>query len=495
MNIVKNTLNQARGIVRLLSENTRYIFVLFLFLVASFYSLVIVKNADKKEKKTEKDKIEQIVRTPDLDHIAKSKVYPEKFSSLAGDVYRVIIQAEGSDRAAILVSARSLDGKLLPIDSFDIQKREKVFREAVFSTDGEYRDIIISLEEKRDESGWQWDDTRVFIDHVSVTRLPVSSLADVKKLDSPTVFGAPERIVAYLPAHQEEMEDDSFGKSTNRVGQYFRPVDSMLAGLQFRGDIVGNGGTGSYRVEIGECADEACGFGEMKMLEKVSFKGEDMARYKLIGSDDMYEIPLSASLDPNKLYYAGINAKKAKSDNGNYLLLRKFSAKDAAKNSFFGTVFTKKSDILSSATIEDIGSEYRYEYRMKNSESDISDVHDSFGKVKFDQSLGGLAMSQAEGVSMTFRVNTIHPITAMRMSAKGIDTKSAQFVMEYSVDEKEWKEIPYVQQEGAPQVFDAALSVFDQSVVYIRARSVQDGSKFNGWGIKDLSISAVLRKE
>lgn len=494
MNMLKNTLNRAKGIVNFLRENTRYIVVLFFFLVASFYSLVIARDEDKKEKKTEKTETEQVVRMQDLDHIAKSKVYPGLLSSRAGDTYRVIIRAEASAMAAIRVSARSLDGKLLPITSFDISKGERISREAVFSADGEYRDIVVDLEEKRDESGRQWDDTRVFIDRVSVTRLAASSLAEARQLN-PTIFGEPERIVAYLPAHQDAMEDDSFGKSKNRIGQYFKPTDTIFTALRFRGDVVGNGGAGSYVAELGECADDICSFNEIKMLEKISFGAEDIARYKSIGSDDMYEIPLSATLDPNKLYYTGINATKAKADNANHLLLRKFIGEDATKNSFFGAVFTQKSDILSSATIEDIGNTYRYEYRMKNAESDISDVYGSSGKVKFDKSLAGLAMPQDEGASMTFRVNTIYPIIAMRMSAKGIDTKNAQFVMEYSLDEEEWREVPYVQQEDAPQVFDAAIPASGKSMVYIRARSVQDGSKFKDWGIKDLVISAALRKE
>jgi hypothetical protein len=247
--------------------------------------------------------------------------------------------------------------------------------------------------------------------------------------------------------------------------------------------------------EISECADDACRSSEIKMLENVSFNAKDIARYQLIGFDDVYEVPLLTALDPDKVYYIGINAAQAKADPVNHLWLRKFSEEDVTKNSFFGAVFIRKPDILSAATIEDIGGAYRYEYRMRNTEVDVSDVYDSIGKVKFDKSLAGLAMAQEKDAAMTFRVNTIYPIVAMRMSARGIETKNAQFVMEYSLDEIEWQEIPYVQQEDAPQVFDTAILAPDKSVVYIRARSVQDGSKFKNWGIRDLALSALLKKE
>jgi len=492
--MLKNVVRQARIVLGFVSENARYVGVLFLFLVAVFYSLVIAKNEEKKEKAVGKTETEQVARTPDLDHIATSKVYPEAFSSRAGDAYRIIIRAEASDAAYIDISVRALDGRLLSVASFDIPKGESVFREAVFFTDEEYRDIVISLKEQRDAKGRQWDDTRVFIDRMSISRLSVGMPADAKRLKA-TAFGVPERIMEYLSAHQNSVEDDSFGKAKNRIGQYFKPTDKIFSGLRFRGEMVGAGGSGSYVAEIGECADDVCNFNDMKILGNLSFRAEDMNLYKVIGSDDVFEMPLSASLDPGKLYFTGINATRAKADKKNYLLLRKLSGEGLAKDSFFGAVFLRRSDILSSATIEDVGNVYRYDYRMKNTESDISDVYGSFGRLKFDKSLAGLAMPQDKDASMTFRVNTIHPIVSMRMSARGIDTKSAQFVMEYSFDEKEWVDIPYVQQEDAPQVFDTAIPASGKSVVYVRARSVQDGSKFKDWGIKDLAVSAILEKE
>ena len=478
-----------------LRENTRYVAVLFLFLIATFYSLVIAKDAEKTQEKAKKTDTEQVVeRVQDLDHTVKSKAYPGILSSRMGDIYRVIVRAEANDAANIHVSARAIDGEMLLIASFKIPKGEAVFHEAVFVADGEYQDIIVNLKESYDADGRQWNDTRVFIDRLSVTRLAVDSLSEAERLD-PTVFGEQERVVEDLPPHQDAMEDDSFGTSKNRIGQYFRPTDMTFAGLRFRGEAIGTGGEGSYVAELGECADDVCSFNDMKMLGKVSFHAKELEQYQVIGSDDVYEIPISASLDPDKLHYAGINAKKAGADKANHLLLRKFSGKDLATSPFFGAVFLRKSDILSAATIEDIGNAYRYEYRMKNAESDIADVYTASGRLKFDKSMAGLAMPQDKDASMTFRVNTIHPIVSMRMSATGIDTKSNQFVMEYSFDETEWTEILYVQREDAPQVFDAAIPAAGKSVVYIRARSVQDGSKFKDWGIKDLAISAVLEKD
>lgn len=478
-----------------LRENTRYVAVLSLFLIATFYSLVIAEDAEKRQEKSKKIETEQIAgRTQDLDHTVKSKAYREIFSSRAGDVYRVIIRAKASDTAGIDISARAVGGKLLPIGSFDIPKGEAVFREAVFVTDGEYQDIVVGLKERYDADGRKWDDARVFIDRLSVTRLSVDSLSGAERLN-PTVFGEHERVIEHLPPHQDAPEDDSFGMSKNRVGQYFRPTDTIFAGLRFRGEAIGSGGAGSYSVELGECADDACSFNNMKMLGGVSFLTKDMERYRVVGSDDIYEVPISAALDPHKLYYIGINGTKAKASKGNHFLLRKFSGENMAMSPFFDVVFLRKSDILSSAMIQDIGNSYRYEYRMKSDESDIADVYTASGRLKFDKSLAGFAMPQDKDTSMTLRVDTIHPIVSMRMSATGIDTKSNQFVMEYSFDEAEWTEIPYIQREDAPQVFDAAIGAAGKSVVYIRARSVRDGSKFKDWGIKDLAISAVLEKE
>ncbi|NTW13976.1 MAG: hypothetical protein HGA31_03020 [Candidatus Moranbacteria bacterium] len=487
-----NIVSRGKQIKGFFSENVRYIVVVLFFLVVSFYSLVIVPNDEKKTAKKTVDEQTEAVRFPDLDHVATSKVYDDVLDSHVGDAYRVIIRAEANDVTDVKLVSRALDGRSMDVSSFTLPKGTPTYREAVFFTDGEYRDIVVGLTEQGAADNPQWNDTQVFIDRLSVTRLSVKTPAEASRLQS-TLFGIPQETMQYLPAHQTGSEDDSFGKSKVNFGQFFQPTKENFSGIRFRAGLAGTGGAGSYVAEIRECTDVACSLSTAKVLDKVAFTGDGLAQYKTAGSD-VYELPLSALVDTGKLYYVGISAAGVKVDNTNFLLFRKIGGEDAAKNSFFGAAYLKKADILPTASIQDIGNTYRYEYRMMNDESGVLDVYDSTGKVKFNKTLGGVAMSQNKDASMAFRINTIYPIVSMRVSAEGIDTKAGQFVMEYSLDEAQWTDLPYAQQDGGPQIFDAAIDAAGKSIVYVRARSVKDGSKFNDWGIKNLRITAEMRK-
>ncbi len=490
-----------------LGKNARYIGVLLFFAMVLLYAMSVNGEGKRKNglKSIPQEQLE-VVQIPDLDYVARSKSYSGVFSSQAGEAYRVIIQVEANKETDILVSARSAGGKELEIGSLSLPGNTSTFREAVFVTDGMYRDIVVKLPQKEDDRSAQWNDTSVHIEKVLVTRLNVSALTQARDL-KPTVFGMPQTVVSYLPAFRDVAKEDSFAFAKNRIGQYFKADASSLSDVSFRGNIIGTGGEGAYEVEVGKCKTDVtdCAIGDLEMVNKVPFTAVDMEHYRTDISKNLYQFDIFVPLEAGDVYYVGINAANVKTDKKNYLELKQFEVDGVLKDSFIAISTILSADrgsadgaeqLLSRAMIQDIGDAYWYEYHMSGTKDDLIDVHSSFGKVKFDKDFGALTMPRDRDVSMTFKVDTFYPFESMQVKAAGSDTKDNQFVLEYSFDQEEWKELSYVQQENGPQVFDTNIVATpgNEKTVFLRARSTQDGSKSKNWGLKDLSLSALLKK-
>lgn len=489
-----------------LGENTRYVVVTFFCVIVLWYAFFVSGEGKKAgTSKSAPQSQEQTAQIPDLDYAAQSKSYSGVFSSQAGEVYRVIIQAEASKETDILVSARSADGKELEIGSLNLPKETSAFREAVFVTDGVYRDIVVKLPQKEGEEKTQWNDTSVHIEKVFVTRLNVSALTQARAL-KPTVFGTSQSVISYLPASRDVSREDGFAFAKKRIGQYFKADASSLSDVRFFANVIGTGGEGIYELEVGKCKTDVmdCAIGDVEMVSKIPFTASDMERYQT-DKKNLYRFDIFVPLERGDVYYVGINAANAKTDQKNYLELKQFEEGGVSKGSFIAISTILSADmgsaggagqLLSRAMIQDIGDAYWYEYHMSGTKEDLIDVESSFGKVKFDKVSGALTMPRNRDASMTFKMDMFYPFESIQVKAAGSDTKDDQFALEYSFDQEEWKELPYVQQENGPQVFDTNIAATPggEKTVFLRARSTQDGSKSKNWGLKDLSLSALLKK-
>lgn len=150
--------------------------------------------------------------------------------------------------------------------------------------------------------------------------------------------------------------------------------------------------------------------------------------------------------------------------------------------------------------MEDLGSVMTYEYENNRYVTDLADIFEHSGGVKFDWYKNIVVAESKEGSYFTYRINTVHPLKRARVEAKQRGDKKDEIKLEYSYDNSNWKEIGYVQEKNEPQKFDYFIDNNENNLseIYVRAsynRTKGAESSSWGWGLDSFKISAYLNKE
>ncbi len=482
-------------------SNARYIAVLFIFVLAAFYSLNIAKDDLKDAKKDDKEG--QMERTADLDKDIQEKSYPGQLDSQEGDYYRAIVRAEANKDTLVDVYIRSLLGIEKKVGEIAIKGGVSAPYEQVFATDGIYHDIILRRLEKTDPNDTSWDGVEIYVADVSVTRLNVTSQSMAMQL-KPTIFGNTQMALRQLPASLPGKVNRSLMSGGRNIGEYFEPVDSAISSVYAKFSAVGNGGIGQYDVEISEY--DANGSGTRKTAAKISFEADKLWKYADEEHKGLYRFDMPVALSKEKLYFVGFSSKNVASDEKNGLELVRFGENEDGEGGGFialGTVqYTQvgvgktAARILSGATIQDIGSMYLYEYRMSHSEEDLLDVHATQGKPKYDEDLGMITQSEADGAAFEYKIDTVYPFEKMNVLVDGVkEVKRGGFQVEYSYDKKDWKKVLAEDEGGTEQKADFIIDgQGGASTVYVRVVHYGKSQKNDILGLSDFQVSALLKK-
>lgn len=479
----------------------RYFFIVLIFFSASFYSLNMTKEEVKDTKKDDQDHQEE--RVADLDRDAFEKVYPGKLDSQAEDHYRVIVRAEANEDALVDVYIRSFLGMEKKVGEVMIRGGLSSMYEQVFTTDDMYRDIILRRPEKMVSGDDSWDGAKVYISDVSVTRLNVISRLATTWL-KPTIFGNTQVVLRQLPAAFPGKVDRSLISGSQNIGEYFESEASAISSVYAKFSAIGNGGVGRYDIEILEY--DANGSGKAKMVAKESFEEDKLWKYADDEHKGLYRFDIPVALNKEKLYFVGFSSKNVVSDVENGLELVRFGEDEDGEGGGFialGMVqYTgvgsgkSAARILSGATIQDIGSAYLYEYRMSHTKEDLLDVRAIQGGAKYDEKLGMITQSEADGAAFEYRIDTVYPFEKMSISAVGLEgVKRGGFQIEYSYDGKSWRKVlpedDNETEQRADFIIDGQGSV---ATVYVRIAHYGKSQKDDILGLSDFRVSALLKK-
>ena len=491
-------------------NNVRYLAAIGVFVLAIVYTQAFpeVKKIEKNKKISYQSRWE--TEKYDLGGKILEKTYFGLSNSAAGDFYRLGFYARAIKDEKIFVKIKSLFGQEKEIGAIELrgeigeEENNSQYFEIVFPVNGNYGDIIFSREKEETErisAGWEeienndektkkeiiWDNNRIFLSGITVSRLNVKNETETKNLKR-TVLGEVKTKKIYLP-------DNGAGGDNYLAGQIFEAQNEFLLSAGMNLKKFGNGGTKKYALELNELNGN--GSKKEKRIQRIYFHAGDLV--DALDDDGNIFFNFPAKLEKGKQYFIGVNRKKAKENSVNYLRAEKIGDSESRiALLLMDSPEYNEIKLLSGAKIEDIGEKYLYSYQNSGQPVDWLDIFDFSGKIDFDtkkeivfgktQKVSffsyrfdfsekddfdikkAIVFGKAgQGNFFSYKVNTLYSIEKMRVEAIGHGNKRNFMNLEYSFDNKFWQKIPYQQEKGESQMFDYAINGNgNSSVLYFR---------------------------
>lgn len=475
----------------------KYGVILFVFLITLWYNLVVVPTDELGKNdavKVSQDEFFEI--KADLSGSVPEKIYPDILDSVEGDWYRLGIEAKALDSdEEVDVVALSAWGEEKTIGTLTLDRSGKeAFQEYVFQLDDYYRDIIVRKKGETQEDRWRGG--KVIITELFATRLQITDVSQIKTL-RPTLLRKSRVAQVFVDTNTDR---DIFfsGKSDYLYWGTFESPGDVLYSVSIpaeRGDIFSDE---RYAIDFFGY-DKESKVVDKKLLHGASFPESDIDKY--MKKTGMADIPVPLSLESGKSYAIGIRYRDAAKPG-----TLEFSrvADDNGKEGFVvvqirhAFLEEEKNLLLPGAKIEDIGNYLRYEYRSFEAIADYANIFESSKSVVFRQKESRVLGDCLNGEYFTYAISTIDPFSEMTLRADQYGTYEDQIALDYSLDNKNWMEIPFSQLKDKSQRFSYTIisEKIDTHLIYLRVRYIgkEDDPK-RKFGLDRLRITAKIPKK
>ncbi len=411
---------------------------------------------------------------PEIDKDEKEYKVNDFINSRRNDYYRLTFKWKSGHDSNVSIFLISKFDRRQKVFSENLNKSgDYIFKEIVFKSDDSYEDLLFEKNDKEDSS-------KIFIKDIQVSRLGVSSEAELNRL-RPVVLGNTKII------ESETRQVKEWGnyflqlrESGTKVGQVFKAEDYLMSGVSFM-IKKGGSGPGKYRLELREVAQKD---GSVSLSSDIlayrDFTTDEVASY----TDDsgVTLFPLVSSLKRGQLYFVGID--NSLDDNGSsYIELKGTINKDAYPKGnavvyhkkiladigdLFFTIYTPVFDqvdgekILTDARIEDVGEgEGIYEYQSRGNFMDLLDLFYYDKKnIWFNDYEGIISGNPKDNASYVYKLYTPYNIKKIMVTAEQMYAGWYRAVISYSFDNQNWIDLPYTGEgkENSIQKFNGTIT-------------------------------------
>jgi len=240
---------------------------------------------------------------------------PDLFLSSAGDNYRVAFQILGQKNGQLSTSQEKI--RLSVLCDFSEKKIISEFsiptdniyatKEFVFDTSGTCRNIVLEKIDKLAQN-------RVYIKNINISRLKVSSLAEAIALGQSVVGEAKSSEVVIGEKGDQSLY--TFTARNKRFAQIFKADGDILAGASLKLRFIGNGGYGSYQLELRKAVPGDGGqfiIGD-EMVSSFAFNSIIAKNSYAERASDIYKFPLPAKLESGQYYAIVLDASYVKTN-------------------------------------------------------------------------------------------------------------------------------------------------------------------------------------
>jgi hypothetical protein len=480
---------------RMLAGKGKYVGVALIFLVATWYGIVVVPTTGlKKDSKVSLIELDEDMLRPDLEGDRPSKTYSGLLDSRPGDIYRIGIRARAIDGDETLrIFAVSEIGEEREVGTVRLSKEgRETFSEFLFRADGIYRTLIVRKEGETEEERWRGG--RVAVPSLVATRLEVRTVAEAEKL-SPTLSrqARPDRIVATEPEGSGKVsfpDDVSFEK-----WGIFRSVGIRMFSVTFSLRQLVPGSDALHALEVREYDPDTRMVGKrVASLEFSEVTARSVAKDR---GATVFELP--TKLDPGRWYLVGSVRKTKDAPPVSFLDI----ADDSGEHGPFLVEMVREAEseeadrLLFGAKVEDLGSDLlRYSYVPLGTAFDFFDLSDASESVTFDPGNGFVTGRAEVDEYFTYRFDTVRPFREMSVSAEQYHDYEDQISIDYSFDGKsDWVEIPYTQDVKEAQEFSGKIAGDGKrDVVYVRVRYAGEKDEKRDFALSRFRVTASLVK-
>jgi len=470
------------GLARYLSK---YSFVLVIFVVFVFYNVVVVpKELPKKSQSSSSQSAERVEW--DITTEKPEKTFSGVLQGRTGDWYRMGVSLMANRPTRIEITLSSVFSLAVSIGSLDIEAGNNFqYHEILFQIPtGMFSNIKFMLQESDSSDSWSY--TGVKLSGLALSRLGVKNSVEADRL-APTLAGNTEHSTEVLNP------DETISDSSVIFSSRFVAESDFIQSIKFNAKE--KTPDNSYVLELREIKK-----GDTKNTE-VSVKKVILAPGELTSVKDEWgnqSVILPARLESGKEYRVMLIGTGDTAHNVALLPLEGSpegisNGKNIATITFGRYVYAEGGAMMSGARVEDFGGEILYTYSLSGEMNDFFNLFNTKGSVKFDTKKKVIVGKQQQHTSFTYRFFTAYPFQKFMLAGREIDNTSNEIKLEYSFDNVFWSEVPFTQEESAPQMFSLLLTGTGvERVVYVRVSYNGEDKKTGTFGLDQLSVRAEL---
>lgn len=463
--------------------NSRYFFVVAIFILFIFYSgVVATKESSKRLVSAPSQPVDQVVW--DVTTENTEKVFRGVLQGRPGDWYRMSISTKANREARVETILRSVFSEDVSLGSFEVVPSDDFrFHEIIFSVPaGRFSDLKFVLHEKGMTE--TWSHTGIKFSEFALSRLNVKNRFEANKL-VPTVAGSIVRDTEVFITDKDILDsrvilESRFVAQSDFIENIILHLNEKLKNESYTLELYAREKNGDVLIkknylEPGKLDTHWDEWGNKKIFFPVRLERGMEYRIILRGSE-------SASRNISVLPLEGLQNEEFRGESNLAVT--------------FGRYTHVENDILlSGAKVEDFGKEFLYSYSLSGEIDDFFDLFDTHGGVRFDTKEKLITGSQKQQTSFTYRFFTVYPFQKFVLGARQAGGSGIEVKLEYSFDNTSWQEVLPEQINGS-WVFSFVLTGTDrQRVVYVRTSYNGEDKKAGSFGLDQLSVLAELTRK
>ncbi len=471
-----------------LDHNQKHVLVGFVFLIFILYGLVIQKYIPLSD-------FDSSGRFPDqnswdITRENREKIYENVLQGQAGDWYRVGIATRANTATRMNVFLHSSFDDMTPVGSFNLeQSTDFKYHEMTLQIpkDTIFTDVLFVLPDDGNEAP--------FFGGVKFSEIFVSRLAVQNKLEAdrlkPTLMGNIVHDVRVAVKNLPFVNPNSIFESNFIAEHDF--IDGIVLNAK---EKINNRG---YIIELRERVVKGSNENSVAVRKVILKPGE----LESLRDEKGYQvINFSVLLKKGKEYFFDIRGIGRLSREIELMSVKELNNSTEEENGDVALVFGRNvnvdssQELLSGAKVEDSGSGLYYTYSFQKGKSDYFDLYDIGEGVKYDPSKRMVVGPLQKGVYFTYKFNTVYPFEKIRLIARQVRDEEKEIKVEYSLDKKNWREIPTTEIDGGLPGYKLTLQGLRyQTEIYMRTTFVGVNKKTGVFALDKLSVQAKLIKK
>lgn len=443
------------------------------------------------------------------------------FESNQGDFYRLSFWRKADDDVKLSINVSGISNEQKIISTLDIAGDWNYrYEEVIFFTSGRYTDITFVKEQPENQS-------LIFINNLSLSRLNIHSDQEIGNLQ-PTIVGLETVYANPSQVDESNHQFHQLASHNTMLGQIFKAETDFMTSFTIKLRMVGNGGSGKYKIDIREVSDKNMDKPSIKKtkLAELSFTVCDLEKYQV--EEDLYYFPISAPLEKGQYYYIGFENQKVAVDNLDYLTVLGTSAEDGYEEGYAvskkeGNATRLSGDfffeigggnhrwqndgyVAVNTKIEDLGGgKGIFRYKEKPHPQNIINLAERSKDIGFHQEEKVIFGYVQKKSSYQYHFNTVYPLQQVRIKAKQPDIDWQPAILSYSFDGKKWSDVVF-RDNGEIRLYDIIIDTSGQDEIFLKvtpSEVMEDKADIHSedgenqtedkpYGIKDLTVTGSL---